>query len=313
MLVSKTAKDVEQEDLDSLFQKLSAKLETLKMTPDDKRIALKGFMNDTHSHSFTAGCTTTMMGIGASTQMSSDMLLTHALVLEGPGGMMTTPRGCDASPPAEIMTTTDMPTPHIITIDWLRQVGPCVIEPFLGRLRTSLPVAEVLRMTQSFCKLKTTMSGGAFVAQVSVGGEEMALTVDTGAGVTIALSSQAARRVRDCSRQRAQKAIQHGVTGETVCSDVVRCPVAFGDHKLRDCPVFFNDSEVEDADGYVGAGLLKQYDILILHDALYVKKNGDASDLFVDDVTRGGECKGGLATRCGTRSIPSRTVTPITP
>lgn len=268
------------------------------------RRALDRFMADCNANAFTAGCTTTLMGIGASSVSNSDMILAPPLELLSPSGAFLSARSCSGAPNADVLSTTRMQTASLITCDWLRQNGPCLIAPRAGELRVGVDGNELLHLRSSHELFANELSGGAFVARVSVGGTSFRLTVDTGSALTISLGTDAAKSLLSCDARDPMHVQQQGVNGERVCSSVVwsRADVA---GRSLDTPVFLNDHGIEQVDGYIGLGILECFDVLVTRGEMrlrFVADDVDARSRLVD-ASRGGWC--GVPPRCAARAAAS--------
>ena len=268
--------------------------------PSDEacRSALDRFMADSNANAFTAGCTTTLMGIGASSVSNSDMILAPPLELLSPSGTFLSGRSCSGAPNADVLSTTHMHTASLITCDWLRQNGPCLLSPSAGEFRVGMDGLELLHLQSSFHPFATEMSGGAFVARVVVGGRPLRLTVDTGSALTVSLGAAAADLLRSCESREPMHIQQQGVNGERVCSSVVWSSVDVAGRSLR-TPVFLNDHGIEQVDGYIGLGVLKCFDLLITRTGVklrFVEDDLESRTRLVD-ASRTGWCDG-AAPKC---------------
>ena len=262
------------EQCERAYESTSNEMARSPPSEQTRRNALKRFMSDCNADAFTAGCTTTLMGIGASSVSNSDMILAPPLELLSPTGTYLSGRSCSGAPNADILSTTHMQTASLITCDWLRHNGPCLIAPKAREFHVGLDGAELLQL-QSSCKLfATELSGGAFVARVTVGGNTFRLTVDTGSALTISLGTNAAAKLRSCETSDPMHIQQQGVNGERVCSSIVWSETELVGHSLQ-TPVFLNDHEIEQVDGYIGLGLLKCFDMLVAKAEMRLR--------FVDD------------------------------
>lgn len=206
---------------------------------------------------FTSGCTMRLMGIGATSEAHADMLLCPALRLDG----VASDRDAAPAAAADVLVTHPLPqSTHILTIDYLLHRAPCVLCPREGTLALRLTYAEQLAAAPAFEFHAARLLGGAFVVPMHVGGARLDVVLDTGAAAPLSLSPRAVRALRSC-RATAHKAVQGGVNGERVCSDVVYASVRVGSHALGDVQVFANSHDVEGADGYAGMGLLRAFDL----------------------------------------------------
>lgn len=238
------------------------------------RRALRDFQARTGARAFTAGCTNTFLGIGSAATSTTDMLLAPPLeVWSAAGGGFSSPRTCvSGGLGADVLGTTEMATAPLLTCDWLRQNGPCLLSPATETLQLALDDAEALALRDECFCLASELSAGAFVASVRVAGVSVRLTVDTGSALTIAVSGAAARRIARCSATRPARLTQTGVNGEAVCADVVACSAEVEPGRPRDVPVFVQDAEADDVDGYMGTGLLADYDLLVFDREIWARR-----------------------------------------
>lgn len=255
---------------------------------------LRRFMSDNACVSFTAGCRVDLMGISSSESVTSEMILAPPIELQSTTGEWVLAKAHAGLPIADVLSTTSFPTLHIMTLDWLRQVGPCCIMPSRNVLLIGMTPAETIQMRPSFTTVTHEMSGGAFVATIKVGGVDMRMTIDTGATSFLSLGASAASRIRSCTSV-SKKVEQFGVNGEVVCSEVVNADLQFAGHVLS-VPCFMNDTDLPDVDGYVGAALLCAFDLLILPNELMARKIADVDRAMLDSVSAPGSC--GLSLRC---------------
>lgn len=241
---------------------------------------------------FSGGCTQTLMGIGANTTTTSDTVLAPPILLRTTEDTLVGGRFCSGRPNADVLSTTRMATPHILTLDYLRQSAPVLVAPRQGVLRLSLRPDEMRAALPGFRTVSTSMSGGSFVTKLRVGGAEITATVDTGAAVYVALGPTAAARVRSCDASDPLHVTQHGVSGEVVCSTVLRTTVDMGGLITTECPVYVNSIDLGDVDGYVGAALLEAYELLILERELRIRPVGDVDVHLLDTSHVRGVCDG---------------------
>lgn len=247
---------------------------------------------------YTSGCVLRLMGIGSSAESASDMLLCPPIEMRhSQSGRYGTAKAEGTLPPADVlMTNSVMSSTHILTLDYLRHLAPCLIRPAKGVLRLRLPLVETAARLPRFRTLTQEMHGGAFVCEVRVDGTPFRCTVDTGAGTTICLSRTRAQEVLHTLDRSmvAGNLRQVGINGEVVCSDlVVSHRVELGGARFSEVPIFLNSLDVEDTDGYVGLGLLRAFDLLVAPNELFAKRNtlhpkkaGEYADLL-----RAGECQ----------------------
>ena len=267
--------------------------------PDPKSLdrALDRFLRECNASSFTAGCTTTLVGIGETRVSNSDMLLAPPLELMGHSNVFSSGRSCVGAPNADILSTTRMATASLITCDWLRQNGPCLISPSIGELRIGLDGPELLQLYSEFHPFANELSGGAFVTTLELGGQKFRLTVDTGSALTISLGVDAVERLKMCEKNEPMHIQQHGVNGERVCSSVVWSSTVIAGSVIN-TPVFLNDHPIDDVDGYIGLGLLQSFDMLITPSHMYIcpTSDNDGARRELVEKARSGWCS--LAPKC---------------
>lgn len=263
----------------------------------EQQAALQSFLSANACVSFTAGCSVNLLGIGGASHVTADTILAPPMQFMTPSGELLNGRTCAGLPAADVLTTTPMPTTHILTLDWMRQVAPCCIMPSAGEMRIGISPLDMLELRPQFASVTREMSGGAFVARVRVGGVTLRATVDTGATVFVALGATAAKRITRCrAGEKPAKVEQKGVNGERVCSEVVHTDVEFAGAAVADVPVYMNSHELGDVDAYVGAALLRGFDLLVMPDELLARRNGAIDMRCLDGNVRGGGCgKSGAA------------------
>ena len=237
-------------------------LET-EMTNHDMHETLNEYVERGACKTFTSGCTMRLMGIGETSEAQSEMLLCPPIALAGRKKWRWD---------ADVFVTNPLPgSPHILTSDYLLHNGPALIEPAKGRLTLRAGVKR-----REFDLFEAYLVGGAFLIPVEVSGVVMNVVVDTGASTTLSLAPSSAARLRDRGgcRLRNRKVFQTGVNGENICSDVVSLDVTVGGTKLPGVDVLVNSQEVEGADGYVGIGILRAFDLYLSRDAIGVRPSG---------------------------------------
>ena len=209
-------------------------------------------------HSYTSGCTMRLMGIGETNEAQADMLLCPALRLSGKAGF----RAPSSSVDADIFVTNPLPgTPHILTSDYLLHRAPCVLCPRIGKLHLGAAVFDKVR-ERTFEFHTAAFLGGAFLVPMTVGGSSLQIVIDTGAAAALSLSASALEKLEVCDKPvRESKALQVGVNGEEVCSDLLLSNVKVGRIDLGQVHVFANSVDVQGADGYAGMGLLRALDL----------------------------------------------------
>lgn len=235
------------------------------------------FAEKNHCIDYTSGCLQRLMGIGASSESSSDMLMCPGieLVRHGGGGGYTCPKAVTPLPLADVvMTNHEMASPHILTLDYLMHLSPCLISMSREVLQVAMSAVEFGVHRARSTSMATQLSGGAFVCTVEVDGHPFRCTVDTGAGTTVCIGRSGSERLR--ARSQPNHHLQQvGIHSEQICSDVVRSgTVRVAGSQFRNLPVFLNSMETDVTDGYVGLGLLRAFDMLVTPTELFARRNG---------------------------------------
>tara|TARA_B110001450_G_scaffold87075_1_gene82928 strand:- start:8316 stop:8996 length:681 start_codon:yes stop_codon:yes gene_type:complete len=202
------------------------------------------------------------MGIGETVENQSDMLLCPSIRIDGER---------DVDPvQAEIFVSNPLRgTPHILTMDYLLHRAPCSIYMRHGRL--------VFYDTNAvgFTSLPTSMMGGSFVVTMIVGDTPMNIVLDTGASISLSISSTSVEKIKTCFLDNPAKRIrQRGVNGEDVCSDMLLSDVTIGDIAFGRVSVLANDTPVQGVDGYAGMGLLRALDLRFEPNKVSIRRSG---------------------------------------
>lgn len=233
------------------------------VTDDDRsRAVAQRLMQHTNCRSFTSGCTMRLMGIGETAENQSDMLLCPSIRIDGER---------DVDPvEADIFVSNPLRgTPHILTMDYLLHRAPCSIYMRHGTL--------VFYDTQAsgFQSVATSMMGGSFVVTMVVGGTPMNIVLDTGASISLSISSTSINKIKTCSVDEPTRRIrQRGVNGEEVCSDMLLADVTIGNIQMGTVSVLANDTPVQGSDGYAGMGLLRALDLRFEPNRVGVRRSG---------------------------------------
>ena len=233
------------------------------VTDDERSIAIaQRLVQRTHCRAFTSGCTMRLMGIGETAENQSDMLLCPSIRIDGER---------DVDPvEADIFVSNPLRgTPHILTMDYLLHRAPCSIYMRRGNL--------VFYDTNAtgFTSVPTTMMGGSFVVAMTVGGAPMNIVLDTGASISLSISSTSLEKLKTCSVDAPAKRIrQRGVNGEEVCSDMLLADVNIGTLSLGTVSVLANDTPVQGSDGYAGMGLLRALDLRFEPNRVGIRRSG---------------------------------------
>lgn len=241
------------------FRSTMLALET-PMTTLEKHETLNEYVGRGTCKTFTSGCTMRLMGIGETSENQSDMFLCPPIALDGRPSLRWD---------ADVFVTNPLHgSPHILTSDYLLHHGPTLLEPARGRL--TLRAAPALGRFDLF---DAHLVGGAFLIPIQVGEAILDVVVDTGASTTLSIGLSATQRIQGSSPTQ-RRVYQSGVNGENICSDVVVASVVLGSTSLGRVEVLFNSSDVESADGYVGIGILRAFDLYLSHETLGLRPNG---------------------------------------
>ena len=237
-----------------------------KVTADDRHRAVDTLLYQTRCRAFVSGCTQRLMGIGETTELHADMLLCPPLRHTG---------GVGALDEADVFVTNPLPgTVNILTCDYLLHHAPCVIRPRAGCLHLGLTRAEAWAMRPTFAFLPSRMVGGAFSVSIQVGGTPLQLVIDTGAAAALSLGRSALQKVNQLE-PTSRRALQVGVHGEQVCSNIFLAKVQCGPWSPQESiELFVNDTDVEGADGYMGMGLLRCLDLWLEPERIGVRASG---------------------------------------
>ena len=203
-----------------------------------------------------------LMGIGETSENQADMLLCPSIRIDGER---------DVDPvEADILVSNPLRgTPHILTMDYLLHRAPCSIYMRHGSL--------VFYDTNAvgFMNVPTSMMGGSFVVTMTVGGTPLNIVLDTGASISLSISSTSLEKLETCSVDAPARRIrQRGVNGEEVCSDMLLADVTIGTLALGRVSVLANDTPVQGSDGYAGMGLLRALDLRFEPNRVGVRRSG---------------------------------------
>lgn len=233
------------------------------VTDDERSLAIaQRLVQRTHCRAFTSGCTMRLMGIGETAENQSDMLLCPSIRIDGQR---------DVDPvEADIFVSNPLRgTPHILTMDYLLHRAPCSIYMRHG----SLVFYDAHAV--GFVNVPTSMMGGSFVVTMNVGGAPMNIVLDTGASISLSISSTSLEKLNNCSVDAPAKRIrQRGVNGEEVCSDMLLADVTIGPIALGMVSVLANDTPVQGSDGYAGMGLLRALDLRFEPNRVGIRRSG---------------------------------------
>lgn len=235
--------------------------------------ALRTFVWKAGCRTYTSGCTMRLMGIGETTETSSDLLLCPPLRdAAGRGGGGGIPSFHLAS---DLFVTHSLPgNVHVLTMDYLLHRSPVALLPAKGKILFEVDDPGLRDSFQTTSRPR--MVGGAMAVQFEVGGANLSLVVDTGAAVSVSVASSSVHLLTTCSphsSNTAMRTTQTGVNGERVCSDAMVARVRVGEIDLGEVEVFANSTEVEGADGYVGIALLRCLDMWIAPGLIGFRRN----------------------------------------
>lgn len=233
--------------------------------------AIQHFMRNKRCAAYTSGCTMRLMGIGDVSEQQADMMLCEALQFRSHDGWMNRP---DATIDADVFVTNRLSQSiHILTCDYLVHSSPALLDIGNGVMQLFVSDEEAALLRTRMTMFPLRLSGGAFVVPIELGGVTFHITVDTGAPGPVSIGKDAGKRLKRCMRER-RALHQDGVNGERVCSEIITTQMNFCGHEVDDAPVFVNDASIEGVDGYVGMGVLRAFDILVLEDAIGFAHNG---------------------------------------
>lgn len=256
-----------------------------EVTPNDRHNGLSRFLATRTCRTFTSGCTMRLMGIGATSESQSDMLLCERVTFAGPQSFN-----------ADVFVTHPLPSSvHILTMDFLMHRAPCVIMP--GRAAMQWRVQNDPLLKSSFEFHTPHFVGGAICVTVHVGGSPLNVVIDTGAAAALSIAGSSISQIKHCERpSEAMKARQRGVNGEEVCSDVITTTVSIGSLHLGEIETFANSRDVEGADGYAGMGLLRMVDLWISPNEIGFRRSGLSAR--TSHALAPGECSKGATLSC---------------
>ncbi len=222
-----------------------------RVTPDSRHRALSQLLSGHHCRAFTSGCTMRLMGIGSTSESQSDLLLCDGVRFNG-----------GANFNSDVFVTNSLPSSvHILTMDFLLHRSPCVIMPRRGVMQWQ--VTDYL-LRSSFEMHEPFYVGGAMRVPMTIGGSALNIVIDTGAAIALSVASSSLDKIQRCDLPvTSMKAVQRGVNGERVCSDMFSTTVSIGRLDLGRVNAFANNNDVEGADGYAGMGLLRMLDLWI--------------------------------------------------
>lgn len=273
-----------------------ASVNTYRVSEVEQEKTLSKFMEEQGVVEYTSGCTQRLMGIGSTAENTSEMLLCPSLEIKTHDNSFSSCKSCAMLPQADVFSTNRMHNMHILTIDFLKHVSPCMFDFKNKNLHISMSTTEYLQQSHKFTSISNELSGGSFVASITIGGKDFKCTVDSGASAFVSLSSSSAAKIKNCNQSTAKKIRQIGVNGEDVCSDIVECDVKFCGQNFENVPIALNNYDLEDVDGYIGLSLLRSFNLLITKEELLGYYNSIELDVSHIDLIAGQGTCGDLPT-----------------
>ena len=263
--------------------------------------ALQRYMRETGSIDFTAGCRVRLMGISATTERHSDLILSDELLFLAPEGRFASPRANTDLPRGDVLVTNRIAnTPHILTADYIRHHAPCHLAISQARVEWCVPNARFLYLTSvgGFANVPCAITGGAYIVVVAAGGGEFRCVLDTGSESCLTIGSKAAARMSACV-STGRTTSSSGVGGRTACSRIVSANVRLAGRTLATCPVSVSSFDDSSVDGFVGMGVLRCFDWLLTARAVFARPNG-ARHVGADDASAtDGACDAPSVPACG--------------
>ena len=257
--------------------------------------ALRRFMGRAGGVDFASGCRMNLTGIASSTEKHADLILTSALAFETAEGEFESPSARSGLPGGDVFVTNSIAnTPHILTVDYLCQRAPCLIDVGHARVEWCVPAARFLALRAAFARLPSVRGGGVFHVPVTVGGVDFRCVLDTGSEMCVTLHRVHVKRF-ECSREW-RSIRQSGIDDQSACVAAVDAPVSFAGHAFPACLVGMSESARATVDGYVGMGLLRCFDLLLTQDDVFARRNGHRCARLADVVDA--RC-GAAAPLCG--------------
>ena len=221
-----------------------------------KNRAVTQLIYESGARVYTSGCTMRLASIGKITENFSDLLLCDAL------------RTNHFTKGGDVFVTNDLESsPNILTSDFLYHRAPVVISPRSGQLSFR---ATAFQIGTGFHIQASELVAGAPCVRAVVGGVELQLVVDTGASAALAVNPD----VKFDGKNMHERVDQLGVNGERVCSAIFQTRVQLANHTFEAVEVFQNQLGLAHAQGYVGLGLLRCFDLLINVDSVGFRFNG---------------------------------------
>ena len=280
---------MDENDIDSYLVKVSE----ARASNDVAYRNMQAFKSKNKCIDYTSGCVLRLMGIGETSEKASDMLLCPHIAMKSAAssGYLNVKKNVGIPQADVLMTNHELNSPHILTLDYLRHVAPCMLYLKSGFMTLAMGSTEFLYERAQCTHISSETIGGAYVCSINISGVNVRCTVDTGASTTICVGAPVLKRLQNY-KMTNEHIEQVGINAEVICSDIVRCDVEFANMSFHDLPVFVNQQNVEETDGYVGLGFLKAFNLLVTPMSLFAQFNGApvASLDSYDNVRRQGTC-----------------------
>tara|TARA_A100001015_G_scaffold187773_1_gene209150 strand:+ start:1693 stop:2850 length:1158 start_codon:yes stop_codon:yes gene_type:complete len=260
----------------SVSERYKNSLKKLKsgIKEDDRHAAINKLLNDGKCQAFTSGCTMKLVGIGSIVEQQADMLLCPMISFKNMFGWHVTTKNSQKVD-ADVLVTNSLPTSvNILTCDYLMHSTPVMIDMRHESLHLNMSNIKTISNISSFNMIPLKMMGGAFVIPIVIGGAHLEVTVDTGAPGPVCVGKNALSKIKTCWNKNPKKISQRGVNGEEICSDIVFSSLKIAGLTFEKVGVFANNRNVEDVDGYIGLGVLRALDILMMPEGIGFRKSG---------------------------------------
>ena len=244
-----------------------------KNDEDFVRVCVDEFISTQGCTEYTAGCSVNTISIAARSMKHSQLIMCRCMELQTVGGRRFCVKRATTkkSGLADVFMISDIKGPHIMTMDYMTQIGPVV----LWMRERRMEVCKGLRKTwlrSKFDMKRLHLNGGSPIVSVRVGGIRLRCVLDTGATVCMSINRNANRPYMSHKRT-LKKITQLGINNEYVCSDVITTTVVMCNKKFVDVPIVVTDV-TDDVDGYIGMGLLRCFDIMFTSSSMGMRYNG---------------------------------------
>lgn len=269
------------------YRKSLKLLKSGNITEDNRHGAVNKLLNDGRCQAFTSGCTMKLVGIGSVVEQQADMLLCPMISFKNVFNMYVNSKN-SYKVDADVLVTNSLPTSvNILTCDYLIHSAPVLIDMSKQHLCLNMSNLKTMSIIGSFNMVPMKTMGGAFVIPIILSGVKLEVTVDTGAPGPVCISKNAVSKIKKCWNDKPQKILQRGVNGEEICSDIVFSSIEIADIKFDKVGIFANDKNVEDVDGYIGLGVLRALDIIIMPNGIGFKRSGRTPKQEFDFASNG--------------------------